>query len=192
MHDERTQEAIDLAADGALDERDRGALERHLDACTGCRAELARAERVVARLAAARIPVRPGFARGVMAALEPAPWEARSLRAWRLPVALLVALAAASAALFGGGAAAFAPAGGAGGALLALADLLRAAVLAGAGLATASWRAVGDATASWLGGEPGNWVAAIVLVAGVNLLLVRLLRLRRPAAERLPGARRRK
>ena len=179
---ERFLESIDLASDGALDARRRAELDEHLAGCGDCRSELERAERVVARLGAARIAVRPGFAREVMAALEPAPWEARAPRAWALPVALLVLVGGAAAALFGGGAAAFSGSG-AGSALFAVADLLRASLLAGSGLAAASWRAVGAVAGNWLGDSPGNWLAAIVLVAGANYLLFRLLRLRRAAAE---------
>jgi predicted anti-sigma-YlaC factor YlaD len=180
---ERQRESIDLATDGTLDAAHRSELEEHLAGCADCRGERELAAQVVERLAAARIAVRPGFAHEVMAALEPAPWEARTWRTWRLPLALFLAIGVASAALVGSGAAAFAPAGGAGGALYALADLFRASLVAGSGLAAASWRAVGAAAGSWLGGSTGNWVAALILVIGVNYLLFRLLRLRRPVAQ---------
>jgi hypothetical protein len=179
MDHERAAAAIDLAADGALGADQRRELDEHLAVCADCAREMADAVTVAERLAGARLAVRPGFAADVMAALEPAPWEARSARSWRLPLALLVAIGGVAAALLGKGTAAFAPSGGAAGALYALADLFRASLVAGSGLAAASWRAVGDAAGSWLGDSPANWLAALVVALGANYLLFRLLRLRR-------------
>jgi len=182
MHDERYTEWIDLAADGALGAAERREVEAHVAGCADCRRDLARAEALAARLAAARVAVRPGFAREVMSALEPAPWEARAPRAWRLPAALLVALGGAGAALVGLGGAELAPADGAAGALYAVADLLRAAVVAGSGVAAASWRGLGSAVSEWLGDSAANWTAAGALAFGANYLLFRLVRRRSRAA----------
>lgn len=182
MDDVRELEAIDLAADGGLGEPERAALAARLDGRPEARRELDAVRATIARLESTRIPVRPGFAGEVMAALEPAPWEARAPKSWRLPLAMLLVFAAGAAALVGRGAAAFAPEGGAGGALLALADLLRASLVAGSGLATASFKAVGAAAGSWLGESPANWAAAIVLVVGLHYFLYRLITMRRPSA----------
>lgn len=182
MHDERYAEWIDLAADGALDAAAEAELYAHLADCVDCRAELERGREAVARLAAARVAVRRGFVREVMAALEPAPWEARAPRAWTLPAALLVALGGAGAALVGYGAAELAPAGGVGGALYAITDLLRAAFVAGSGVASASWQGVGSAVGAWLGESPANWLAAGMLAVGTNYLLFRLVRRKSRAA----------
>lgn len=182
MHDERYAEWIDLAADGALGAAESRELEAHVAVCDGCRAELARGAAMASRLAASRVAVRPGFAREVMAALEPAPWEARAPRAWRLPAAMLVVLGGAGAALVGFGGAELAPAGGAAGALYAVADLMRAALVAGSGVAAASWRGVGSAVSEWLGDSAANWTAAGALAFGANFLLYRLVRRRSRAA----------
>jgi anti-sigma factor RsiW len=181
MDHERWQEWIDIAAEGELGAAERRSLDEHLAGCTACRGELARSERLTARLGAARVAVRPGFAGEVMAALEPAAWEARAPRAWRWPLAALVAVGGASAALFGIGAAELEPGAGSAGALYAIADLLRAAFVAGSGIAAASWRGVGAAVGDWLGDSAANWSAAAMLVFGSNYLLYRLVR-RRPRA----------
>ena len=168
--------------DGDGRSRERARVEAHLAGCADCAREMSEAFAVTAKLARTRITVRPEFVGDVLAALESAPWEARTARSWRLPLALFVAVAGGAAALLGSGAAAFAPAGGAAGALYALADLFRASLVAGSGLAAASWSAVGSAAGSWLGDSTGNWIAALVVAAGANYLLFRLLHLRRHVA----------
>ncbi len=147
------------AIDGALDDSERAGLAAHLAGCADCRAEEARLRGLSARLAGSLAPVRPGFAAEVMSALEPAPWEARTLRAWRLPFALLLALGGAAAALFGGAAAGLDPGARSLGAFLALADLFGAALVAGGGLAAASWHGLGLGVGEWLVGlarQPGG------------------------------------
>jgi len=178
MHDERYDEWIDLAADGELGEIERVELAAHAATCGVCEREGERSLEVVRRLAASQVAVRPGFAREVMAALEPAPWEARAPRAWRLPAAVLLAIGGASAALVGLGAAELSPAGDSAGALYTMVDLFRAAFVAGSGVAAASWRGVGASVGNWLGASPANWAAASVLTGGVHYLLYRLLRRR--------------
>lgn len=190
MGHERWAERIDEHAEGRLGDREAVELEAHLHVCAGCRAELAASRRLLARLEASRIEVRPGFAREVVEALEPAPWEASAPRAWRLPFALLALLGVAAAALLGAGATSIAPQSGVAAAFLALADLMRAAFLAGGGVAAASWRGLGGAVAEWLGPAAPNWIAAAVLVLGVNYLLWRLLRARRGEAPARSGRRR--
>lgn len=182
MEHEPYQEWIDLDADGELGADEGAQLASHLAGCEECGRQAERARALVSRLGSARIPVRAGFAREVLAALDPAPWEARTLRAWRLPVALILAVGGASATLFGVGAARLDPGSGTAGALFSLLDLMRAAFVAGSGVVTASWLGIGSAVGEWLGGSPANWVAAATLAAGANYLLYRLLHSRRRVA----------
>lgn len=185
MDHERYREWLDGAADGALDDRARAELAAHLTGCAECRAEETRLVALAGRLAAARVPVRAGFSAEVMAALEPAPWEARTLRAWRLPFALLLVLGGAAAALFGAAAAGLDPSAKSLSAFLALADLFGAALVAGGGLAAASWRGLGLGVGEWLAASPANLVAVALVVVGLNYLLYRLVRRgARPAAAR--------
>lgn len=135
-------------------------------------------ESLHALLAADRIPVREGFARQVTEALPVAPWEKR--RAWRLPLAIFLVFGFGAAVLLAG---ADALSAGAMGAALAVVDLFQAAVLAGAGLVGATWRAPGAALAEWLAESRLNVVGLGVVALGFNLLLVRLLRRRNPARQ---------
>lgn len=183
------QEWLDLEADGAPPAGpgtpNRRHLAAHLESCADCRTEQAALARTREALAASRVAVRPDFRDQVMAALPAAGWEARTPRAWRLPAALLLALAGSAAALAGFGSARLHPGLAFAGALAAVGDLFQTALLAGAGLLGASWRGVGGVIAELLGGSPGSLVAFVVLVAGVDLLLLSLLRRRpAPAAER--------
>jgi anti-sigma factor RsiW len=176
------REWLDLEVDGALEPAQRSELTAHLEACAECRAERQRSAALVERLAAARIEVRPGFAAEVVAALEPAPWEARRGAAWRWPVALFVALAAAAATL-----SALAPgassAGGWWASAGALAEMLVAGLVAGAGMVGATWSGVGAAVGEWLGGSPVRLGLALVAVVLLNVLAARSLARRPRAAE---------
>jgi predicted anti-sigma-YlaC factor YlaD len=183
MEHDRYREWLDLAIEGELAEPERVRLDAHLAECAPCRAERLTLERLAGELAASRVAVRRGFAGEVMAALEPAPWEARTLAAWRLPFALLLALGGLAAALFGGAAAALDAGGRSFSALLALVDLFTSAALAGAGLAGASWRGLGLGVRAWLVESPLNVGAALVLLVGGYFLLFRLLRRAPRAAE---------
>ena len=148
MDHETFQEWLQMEFDGELEEARRPALAAHLESCQSCRAERAELESLSAALAAGAVPVRPDFASAVMSALPPAGWESRHARTWAFPLALV-------------------------GALL---EMFSAAALAGAGLLQASWRGVGLALSGVLSGSWVNLGAFALGVAGLNLLLYRLLR----------------
>jgi anti-sigma factor RsiW len=186
MDHDTFREWLDLEVDGALGDAERARLETHLVSCPECREESRTLALLKVRLTASRVPVREGFAAAVMDALEPAAWESRSPRAWAWPLALALALAGGAAGLTAMAARELDTAGPWWSALGAVADLFRAALVAGSGLAAATWTGVSAAVAEWLGRSPANWVAAGVLVVGLNLLGLRLIRaggaaVRRPA-----------
>lgn len=169
-------ELLDQEAEGELSSTQRAELAQALAAEPALereRRELAALNRL---LASGRVPVRHGFAQQVVKALPAAGWEARHPRSWRLAVALLLVLGAASAALVGAGSARFAPTSPFLGAVAAVGDLFSTAALAGAGLLAASWKGIGLAMREL---ASGSWVSAVVLgllVVSLNVLLFLQLR----------------
>lgn len=183
MDHETYQEWLQMEFDGELDAGRRPALAAHLESCAACRQEHEQLAELRAALAQAEVPVRPDFASAVMSALPPAGWESRHARTWALPLALIGALGGAAAILAGISAAQLHPAGAAGGAFGALLEMFSTAALAGAGLLQASWRGVGLALGNALAGSWVNLGAFALGVAGLNVLLFRLLRRGRRAPD---------
>lgn len=185
------REWLDLDVEGELPDRERALLERELAADR----ELARERRELRSLHAllrdSAVPVRPGFELQVMKALPPAGWEARHPKSWWLAVSLLLLLGGGAAVLVGAGSARLAPESPFLGAVLAVADLFRAAALAGAGMLAASWKGVGLALGAALGGSTLGLLAFSALVLGLNVLLFRQIRRtrRKLAAAAAPGER---
>ena len=173
------QEWLNLDADGRLAPEERARLEQHLAGCEECRLEreeLAAFQSLFERTA---VPVRSDFADSVMAALPHAGWEGRSPRTWQFPVAVAAMLMLVAGFLIAGSSAASVPSGFA--ALAALGGMMRAAALAGAGLLGASWKGIGLIVEDIIS-SPVSLGAFGFLVLCLNLLLVSLVRRRKPAA----------
>lgn len=171
------REWLNLDVDGLLAGEARTRLEEHLAACVECRREreeLAALEGLIRRSA---IAVRPGFRSSVLSSLPAAGWEGRAPRAWRFPAAVFVLLGLAAGLLVAGSASA--PSGLT--ALLAVSGMFRAAALAGAGLLAASWKGIGLVVEEIVS-SPMSLGAFGFLVLCLNLLLISLIRRRRPTA----------
>lgn len=172
------REWLYLDADGELAPERASLLEAHLASCPECRKERDELGKVDALLHAGRLAVRPGFRKSVMAALPAAGWEARAPRSWSLPTAAFALLAVAGAVLVGLSSGAQDSSGL--GAVLAMLGLLKASLLAGAGLLGASWKGLGLAFDEILASKLALGACA-ALVLCLNLLLVSLVRHRRAA-----------
>jgi anti-sigma factor RsiW len=176
------REWLDLDADGRLEgEEERARLEEHLASCAECREERQELRAFAGLLRRSAVEVRPDFRQAVMASLPTAGWEARaaSARTWRFPAAVLVLLGALGAGMLLAGTD---PSSSGFSVLLAVGGLLRAAILAGAGLLAASWKGVGLVVERVIS-SPASLGAFGFLVLCLNLLLISLLRRKRPAAE---------
>jgi anti-sigma factor RsiW len=171
------REWLHLDADGHLPAPQRAELERHLAACAGCRIEREGLLALEALLQKNRIPVRTGFKDTVLASLPTAGWENRHPKTWGFPAAVFLLLAGIAAALFGS--AHLSTAGPGASALLAVADMLGSTMQAGAGLLAATWKGLGMAFEEVIASPVSLGVLA-VLVISLNLLLISLLRRRRP------------
>lgn len=157
-------------------------LEEHLASCPDCQAERRELARMAERLERGRLPVRPDFRESVMAALPATGWESRSPRAWSLPAAVFVLLAALAFALpWAAGSLGHAGAGAPAslvGVAAAVLGLVRAALTTGAGLLGASWKSMGLVVADLFSSRL-VLAAFAVGVLSLDLLLVALLRGRR-------------
>lgn len=177
------QEWLNLDADGRLAPEERARLEEHLAGCQECReerAELAAFQGLFERTA---VPVRSGFADSVMATLPHAGWEGRSPRTWQFPVAVAAMLMLVAGFLIAGSSSSV-PSGLA--ALDAMGGMVRAAALAGAGLLGASWKGIGLIVEDIIS-SPVSLGAFGFLVLCLNLLLISLVRRRKPAASAAPA-----
>ncbi len=176
------REWLNLDADGLLAGEERTLLNEHLSSCAGCRQEREELAALESLLKRTSVAVRPGFRDTVMSSLPPAGWEARAPRAWRFPAAVAALLGGLAAALVVAGPSAN-PSGLS--ALLAVGGMFQAALLAGAGLLAASWKGVGLVVAEVVS-SPASLGAFGFLVLCLNLLLISLIRRRRPAAVTSP------
>lgn len=183
------EEWLDLEVAGELGGAERARLETHLAECPRCRHERRVLGRLDFLLSEGRLPVREGFRDQVMASLPPAGWEGRSARAWRLPAAVLALLLVVAAVLVALSPTAGAPHAPFLSAVGAAMDLVASAAVAGAGLLGASWKGVGLVMGAALSGSRGALAALALLVLCLDLLLVTLVRRRRPQRAALGGAR---
>jgi anti-sigma factor RsiW len=175
------REWLNLDADGGLDSGDRALLDEHLASCAECRREREEILALDGLLRSSALPVRPDFRASVMSALPTVGWEARSPRAWRFTAAVIVLLGGFAAALLIAGSA---PSTSGFGALAAVGGMLQASILAGAGLLGASWKGLGLVLDHVIS-SPASLGAFGLLVLCLNLLLISLIRRRRPAAAAL-------
>ena len=180
------RELLQMQADGELSRLQAQQLDRHLATCAGCREEQRELARLGEMLTAARIEVRPDFRDEVLAALPDAAWENRHPTSWAAGVALVLLLGGGAFALTSGAGVAASPVAEI---FVAVLDLFRSSLLAGAGLLDASWRGLGLALGRLFDGSLVNLVAFGVFVVGVDALFLRLLlktrhRVREEAASR--------
>jgi anti-sigma factor RsiW len=170
---------LNLDVDGLLAGEEKNRLEQHLAACAECRREHEELTALESLIRRSAVAVRPDFRGAVMSSLPAAGWEARAPRTWRFPAAVFVLLGLAAALLVTGSASA--PSGLT--ALLAVGGMFRAAALAGAGLLAASWKGIGLVVEDIIS-SPVSLGAFGFLVLCLNLLLISLIRRRRPAGAR--------
>jgi len=173
------REWLNLEVDGLLPSEQRPRFEEHLASCAECQDERESLLELGALLERSSLAVRPDFKDRVLEALPYAGWEARAPRTWGVPAAAFVVFGGIAAAMMvsgsipGNGSSAFS-------ALLAVAELFRAATLAGAGLLNATWKGLGLVFEEVIS-SPVSLGAFAFLVICLNLLLVSLVRRRQPA-----------
>jgi anti-sigma factor RsiW len=165
-------ELLQMQADGELGRMDAQRLDRHLATCAGCREERRELARLDDLLIEASIPVRSGFRDEVIAALPNAAWESRHPASWAAGVALVLVLGGGAFALTSGAGVTTSPLAEI---FVAVLDLFRSSLLAGAGLLDASWRGLGLALGRLFDGSLLNLVAFGVFVIGMDALFLRLL-----------------
>lgn len=175
-------EWISVDLDGELQTRQKSLLREHLISCRSCREEQAYVRALDSKLAESRLEVDGEFKSDVMAALPTVGWESSHPKSWIAALAMVLLLGTAAAAVMGSTAARLEPAAPFLAALVAVFELFRSSVLAGAGLLTASWTGLGVVLESALESSTWNLVAFGVLVLGLNVFLLRLIR-RRPQGQ---------
>jgi anti-sigma factor RsiW len=171
------QEWLDACGEGTLDAATEGRLAAQLAADPRLQAEKASWQALHRVLREDRVAVRAGFQERVMAALpEPAWQRSPSRRVYPALVAALLACAVAATFLLSG--LADQPLAGTG---LALADFLQTTLLAGSGVAAATFIGVGLGLEEMFAQSGASLFAFGIMVLCLNLLFFSLLR-RRGAA----------
>ncbi|MDX1643833.1 MAG: hypothetical protein R3244_05685 [Thermoanaerobaculia bacterium] len=170
---------LDLEADGALEAAEAARLDRALELYPHLVAERRELADLHRRLAAGRIEVDPGFGATVMRSLPPAAWEPGGRRGWGLAAIAAVMLALGAGLLLAASGTGWSASGPLLGVLTAVAELLGASLVTGAGLLGASWRGVGLVLEELFAATPSAVVGLGLGVVLLNVLFWRLLR--RPA-----------
>lgn len=176
MMDNR-QEWLDARVEGTLDAATEGRLAAELAADPRLLAEEARWQALHRALREDRVQVRDGFQQRVMAALPEPAWQ-RSASGRFYPVLVAALLACAVGATFLLSGLADQPLAGTG---LALADFLQTTLLAGSGIAAATFVGLGFGLEEMFAQSGASLLAFGVAVLCLNLLFFSLLR-RRGAA----------
>lgn len=172
------REWLNLDVDGELPAAQRAELDEHLATCPECRSEREEMLAFERLLASNRVAVRPDFRDQVLASLPAAGWESRAPRTWSFPAAVVVLLAGIAAALLGS--ARVSSSSSVLSTLSAVGGMLQATLQAGAGLLAASWKGAGMVFAETLSSPMSLGVFAFLVIC-LNLLLISLVRRRRPA-----------
>jgi anti-sigma factor RsiW len=167
--------------DGSLTADQKSRLQQHLSSCPECQTEEAQLDALEGLLTRSRLSVAADFRDGVLAALPPAGWEARHPRTWSFPAAVFLLFGGIATAIFGSGGSHVGRSPSGVSALVAVAEMFHATMLAGAGLLAASWKGLGMVVASMLSSST-SLGAFGVFVLCLNLLLLSLIKKRRPAA----------
>jgi anti-sigma factor RsiW len=182
------REWLNLDADGELPPAQRAQLDEHLATCAECRSERDEMLAFERLLASNRVPVRSDFRDQVLASLPAAGWESRAPRTWSFPAAVVVLLAGIAAALLGS--TRVSSSSSVLSTLSAVGGMLQATLQAGAGLLAASWKGAGLVFAETLSSPMSLGVFAFLVIC-LNLLLISLVRRRRPGVREAPVAEKR-
>lgn len=173
--------------DELLTPEERSLLEESVEHSPEMLSERAGLQALAAAMGESRIPVRADFREQVMASLPTAPWEVPARSSWKVPLACLAVLAGATS-LLSFWSTQSSTTGSLFGSVVAIFDLIKLALVTGAGLLGASWTGLRVAMGELFRVSPTAMVGVILLVVGLNALFWLGLR-RRPVRDRVGSSR---